>query len=52
MQEDEDMDCRPAPRIWNGGCYDSDPEEDQKSQNEDSNMESVSLADSEIPVTI
>ncbi|KAM0938056.1 putative histone deacetylase [Dioscorea sansibarensis] len=48
-EEDEDMDCRPAPRIWNGGCYDSDPEEDQKSQNEDSNMESVSLADSEIP---
>ncbi|XP_039116024.1 histone deacetylase 6 isoform X2 [Dioscorea cayenensis subsp. rotundata] len=48
-EEDEAMDCRPAPRIWNGGCYDSDPEEDQKSQNEDSNMESDSLADSEIP---
>ncbi|KAJ0985777.1 hypothetical protein J5N97_004133 [Dioscorea zingiberensis] len=48
-EEDEDMDCRPCPRIWNGGCYDSEPEEDQKSRHEDTNMDNHSLADSEIP---
>jgi histone deacetylase 1/2 len=33
------MDQRPKPRIWNGDEYDSDPDEDEKPQHADPNLE-------------
>lgn len=38
IQEEEDMDIRPKPRIWSGGDFDSDHDEDEKTSVSNSNV--------------
>ncbi|KAE8124298.1 hypothetical protein FH972_019197 [Carpinus fangiana] len=44
-EAEESMDQRPKPRIWNGDEYDSDPDEDEKPQHAEPNLETRDAVD-------